>query len=121
MSDVSLDGTWVVVKYRSGDRLVTPVSDGPDPTLTIDGNGIAGSMGINRLVGRLEDGSIAGPLATTRMAGPPEIMEQENELLSLLHRVDEVIVERPGMTMRCEGLDLVKLRLTGTITTDGSS
>lgn len=121
MADVSFDGTWVVVEYRLGDELITPIVDGPDPTLKIDGSGVSGSMGLNRLVGRFEDGNISGPLATTRMAGPPDLMKQEDALLAHLHEADEVIVDGEGMSFRRNGLNLIGLRLSGTNGTDESS
>jgi heat shock protein HslJ len=121
MNDVSFDGDWVIVVYRSGDELVTPIDEGPELTLAIDGSDISGTMGLNRLVGRFEDGLIAGPLGTTRMAGPPDLMEQEDTLLALLTAADEILVDGEGMTLRRDGLNLVELRLSGTNEADGSS
>lgn len=121
MADVSFDGTWVVIAYRSGDELITPIDGGPDLTLTIDGSGVSGSMGLNRLVGRFEHGSISGPLATTRMAGPPDLMRQEDALLAHLHEADEIVVDGVGMSFRRNGLNLVELRLSGTNGSDESS
>lgn len=114
VGDASLDGEWVVTAYRSGDDLVTPIQGLRAPVLTIDGSEISGTMGVNRFSGRLQDGLVAGPLATTRMAGPPESMRQEDELLGHLGKADEISVEGDGMIVAGDGLNLIELRRAGT-------
>lgn len=121
MSEAPRDGVWVVTAYRSGDQLVVPVSQGREPTLTIDGDHISGTMGVNRLVGRLEAGRVSGPLATTRMAGSPELMKQEEDLLAHLGDADAIEVVDDGMSLTGNGLKLIELRRSGTNDTDGSS
>lgn len=116
-----LAGTWIVAAYRDGDELVTPDDDGPRPEITFEDDSVFGSMGINRFTGRTERGVIVSPLATTRMAGPPQLMEQENLLLRHLVEADTIDVDGDGMTMGRDGLNLVELRRSGTNETDDSS
>ena len=83
--------------------------------LVVDGARVGGTMGINRFAGQLEDDSSFGALATTRMAGPPELMLQEDTLLEHLQGVDDVEVTGDGMFLRRDGLLLVELERSGTI------
>lgn len=116
-----LAGTWIVAAYRDGDELVTPDDDGPRPEITFEGDSVFGSMGINRFTGHLERGLVAAPLATTRMAGPSQLMKQEDLLLGHLVEADTIDVDGDGMTMGRDGLNLVELRRSGTNETDDSS
>lgn len=117
----SLDGTWLVTSYRSADLLISPAENGRGATLTIDGDSVFGTMGINRFSGRIDGGLIPGPLATTRMAGPPPLMEQEDLLLSHLSEADAIEADGFGMTVSRAGLILMELRRSGTNSGDRSS
>ena len=116
-----LAGTWVVTAYRDGLELVTPDGDGRRLEITFQDDSVFGSMGINRFTGRVERDLIASPLATTRMAGPPQLMRQEDLLLQLLVGADVIDVDGNGMTMGRNGFKLVELRRSGTNETDASS
>lgn len=116
-----LAGTWIVTRYHDGLELVAPDSDGRRPEITFQDDSVFGSMGINRLTGRVERDLIASPLATTRMAGPPQLMRQEALLLQLLVGADTIDVDGNGMTMGRNGFKLVELRRSGTNETDASS
>lgn len=111
--DSSLQGSWVVTAYRSGDRIVEP-DDRTEAYLTIEGDLIAGTMGVNRFHGRLGDSLPLGPLATTLMAGPPELMRQEEALLEHLQSAESLEVVGEGMFVRGDGLLLVELERSGT-------
>lgn len=115
MSPDSLDGVWVVTRYRSDDELVEPSPVGHEPTLEIEGDRLSGTMGVNRLMGRLENGLPSGPLATTMMAGPPEAMGQEDRLLALLQETDHIEADSDGMRMSGDGLVLIEFRRRGTV------
>lgn len=117
----SLDGTWIVTAYLSGDEFTTPEENGRGATLTIGGDSVFGTMGVNRFTGRVESGRVVGPLATTRMAGPPGLMEQEELLLNHLTEADVVEVDGDGMLASRAGLILIELRRSGTIEDDASS
>jgi heat shock protein HslJ len=118
---VSFEGTWIVAAYRDGDELVVPDPDGPIPEVTFEDDSVFGTMGINRFTGHMESELVAAPLATTRMAGPPQLMKQEDLLLRHLVDADTIDVDGEGMTMGRDGLNLVELRRSGTNETDDSS
>jgi heat shock protein HslJ len=113
MTDL-LEGTWVVARYLVGDELVQPIATPPEATMTIEGDRISGTMGVNRFTGRLETGLPVGPMAVTRMAGPPEAMAQEHALLAHLQEADHVEVDASGMRMTRDGLTTVEFRRWGT-------
>lgn len=76
---------WVLRKLSSTEA--TPAE--PEVTLTIDGDRLAGSSGCNRYNGTIKMGETAtslavGPLATTRMACPPEVMNLEERVTGAL-------------------------------------
>lgn len=109
----------MVVRYRSGDEMVAPLAEGRETVhLRIEGDQIAGSMGVNRVIGRLGDTGLPGPLATTMMAGPSQLMEQERILLGLLADADTIEVGEGGMSWSRDGLNLVELQRSGTNDTD---
>jgi heat shock protein HslJ len=108
-----IEGTWRVTSYRSGEVMVEPDEEA-EAFLEIDGAGVGGTMGINRFAGQLEGDSSFGAMAMTRMAGPPELMLQEDILLEHLQGVDEVEVNGDGMFLRRDGLLLVELERSGT-------
>jgi heat shock protein HslJ len=111
--DSSLQGSWTVTAYRSGDHMVFP-DDRVEANLVIDGDVMAGTMGVNRFTGRIGDGLPLGALAMTRMAGPAELMTQEDLLLEHLQNADAVDVVDDGMFVRRDGLLLVELERRGT-------
>lgn len=107
----NLDGLWAVDSYLADSERVDPLGE---PTVGIDGDTVSGTTGLNRFRGKIEDSKIAGHLALTRMAGPPELMDQENRLVELLTSADEIVVTGEGMEFRSEGLTTVWLTKTGT-------
>lgn len=109
----TLQGDWVVTAYRFGDEMVAP-DDRAEASLLIDGDLIAGTMGVNRFTGQIGDDLPVGPLAMTRMAGPEEIMRQEDTLLEHLQAADTVEVAEDGMILSLDGLVLVELERSGT-------
>ena len=122
MPSTQLQGTWNLVRYLSDEEMVVPSPGGREPPhLTVDGNRIAGTMGVNRLIGEIGEDGLPGPLATTMMAGPPELMEQEAIVLELLRAADTVDVGETGMTWSRSGLNLVEFQRSGTISTDRPS
>lgn len=79
-------GSWLLEDIRGGgviDRVRTEL------TLGSDGR-VSGSGGCNRIMGqgKLEGDSLTiGPLAGTRMACPPAVLEQEDRFLKTLEEV----------------------------------
>jgi heat shock protein HslJ len=83
MGGDAIHGTEWTVQELGGE-----VTSPPKPQLSFSADGrLSGTTGVNRLMGAFEvrDGLlVVGNAATTRMAGPPEAMEQEQRLLALL-------------------------------------
>jgi heat shock protein HslJ len=82
---LALDGPWRIQAIRRGDGVVL-VRPGSDAALTFDAEqgSVSGSTGVNQLSGRAQvhDGRVTlGPFRMTRMAGPPEAMDEEQDLL----------------------------------------
>jgi heat shock protein HslJ len=79
---------WSVTGYNNGKEAVVSVAADSELTLEFGSDGqVSGSAGVNTFSGTYEyDGNTLsfGPLATTRMAGPPELMEQETLYLTAL-------------------------------------
>lgn len=111
--DSSHQGTWNVTKYRVDDEMVEP-DPRTEPALQIEGTRVSGTMGVNRLTGEWTDDFPLGPLATTRMMGPPEMQAQEDALLGHLTNADTVAVVGRGMFLSNDGLLLVELVRSGT-------
>jgi len=83
MADSAIHGTEWTVEELGG-----VVTEPPRPQLSFgEDGGLTGTTGVNRLMGQFEvrDGMlVVGDTATSRMAGPPEAMAQEQRLLELL-------------------------------------
>lgn len=91
--------------------MVVP-DDRAEATLLVDGDRISGTMGVNRFMGSNDEATF-GPLATTMMAGPDDLMAQEQVLLEHLESADVVEVAGDGMFLRRDGLLLVELERRG--------
>lgn len=106
-------GTWTVVRLEGVD--LAPLARAPEITLGADGT-LSGFAGVNRFSGRVEPEALragqlrAGPLAATRMAGPPEAMAVEDRLLALLTSALDWRREGAELTLWAEGRPLVRLR-----------
>jgi hypothetical protein len=98
-----IQGTWTVTSYRSGEVMMEP-DRRAETLLVVDGDRIAGTVGVNRFAGQLDDDSPFGALAMTRMAGPPDLMHQEDLVLELLQGADTVEVTDDGMFLLRDGL-----------------
>lgn len=77
-------------------------------TFEIAGDRVGDSAGVNRFVGQVsEDGF--GPLATTRRAGPPDLLDQERLFLSHLDEIDSVESIGEEMVLLVSGIVVVSL------------
>ena len=80
--------SWTVTAYNNGKEAVVSVAVDSELTLEFGADGqVSGNSGVNTFSGTYEyDGNTLsiGPLAMTRMAGPPELMEQETLYLAAL-------------------------------------
>ena len=103
-------GRWRLTEL---DGAAAPAGEAPSLELFEDGS-IAGDAGVNRFHGRADaDGLRAGrfasgPLATTRMAGPPERMELERRFLEALGRATEVRVRGGELELLRDGRVLAR-------------
>ena len=112
---VSPVGEWVL-EAMEGEALPDPLPRGASrPTLELGQDGrLSGVAGLNRFTGRLDPASWLkggfepGPLATTRMAGPPEAMDLEQRFLGLLSRVDSFSLEDGALLLREGGETLLR-------------
>ena len=112
MSDepVSLgETTWTAVEVAGA-----PVDERGAPTLVFDleESRVAGSGGLNRLMGTLsltEDALRFGPLATTLMAGPEDAMERERVFLDALARVTAYELDGRSLLLYADGDVVVRL------------
>lgn len=110
-----LAGRWAVEVVRRGQAMVAPATGG-DPHLWFDAAGqVMGSVGVNRVRGPARtDGQAVhlGPLVTTRMAGDPDAMDEEADLLSALERVARYRAADDGRLtlLDADGEPLVGLR-----------
>ncbi len=93
--------------------MVAPVA-GSEPLWEFDDTRLFGTTGLNRFTGTFDGSFPVGPMAMTRMAGPPELMDQEDRLMANLHEADAIVVAEDGMMLSREGLSLIELQRSGT-------
>ena len=105
-------GDWRLVRWTADEKPVT-LADGARITLAVtpDG-GVSGNGSVNRYTGKmtLTDGKVAwgGPgFATTRMAGPPLFMDQEQRYLAALAKVDHASLDDRMLTLTGGGQSVV--------------
>jgi heat shock protein HslJ len=107
---VDLAGTWQVEQV--GDTIVA-AEGAPTVEFAPDGR-VRGTGGVNRFTGHIEvigDDIQFGPLATTRMAGPPAAMEDERHLLAALSGRRTIVMSGDGLVLGDPaGGDGVRLR-----------
>lgn len=100
----ALTGTeWVCLTIGGA-----PVKDQQPPTLAFGADGRAsGYAGVNRFGGAWAtaagDALALGPLASTRMAGPPERMDLERRFLAAVAGVDSASIDGMTLTLRRAG------------------
>lgn len=83
----ALDGTWTLESFGGANEL-EPAADGVTTTLTMAGGQATGNGGVNTFSGTYEtpgeDALTFGPIASTKMAGPPEAQSQEDRFFKAL-------------------------------------
>jgi heat shock protein HslJ len=95
---------WTLAAMRLEGAPWSMVS-GSTITLSLgDGNTVFGHAGVNRYSGAFvpgEDGRISWPggIAATKMAGPPELMAQEQAFLTALPLTEVMILEKDGVVL----------------------
>jgi heat shock protein HslJ len=86
-------------------------------TLSFEGDRAAGSTGCNRYFGPFSvqgDALGFGPLATTRRACPPALMDQEQHFLTALESVTRYAYSRKGLLYLYDQTGAQRLRLSRT-------
>ncbi|HSG01174.1 MAG TPA: META domain-containing protein [Vicinamibacterales bacterium] len=83
----TLEGEWILRRFSADED--APAQ--PELTMTIEGDRISGASGCNTFTGAVAGGETAtsvtiGPLASTRRACPPEVMDLEMRYLAALER-----------------------------------
>jgi heat shock protein HslJ len=95
--------TWICSAVNNGaGGVVTIVADSRIDAVFGDEGQVSGSSGVNRYHGPYEaDGESIeiGPLASTRMAGPAELMEQEQQYLKALEKVTRYVIDDATLTL----------------------
>jgi len=89
-------GPWALVELNA--RPVTVVNLSQQPTMLFDAAAgrFSGHAGVNRYNGGYTQNGTAlsfGPAASTKMAGPPELMKIEDEFLAVLPKVKSWRIE----------------------------
>jgi heat shock protein HslJ len=99
-----LEGEWLVTGYNNGKGAVTGTITGTELTATFTPDGqVSGDAGCNTYNGpyKLEGTSLTvGPLATTRKACEPAIMDQETQFLAALQTPTTVEPSGATVTLR---------------------
>ncbi len=108
-------GSWTLTAITE-EPLPDPLPEGLRPiTLTVsEGGAVSGSAGVNRYSGTVDTGAWAnrdivfGPLAVTRMAGPPAAMATESAYLGAINGVRTFRVEDGSLVLLGEAGELLR-------------
>lgn len=105
---MGIEGSWVVESLAVGGELQPPI-DGSTLTLEMAEGRAFGSSGVNRFTGALDGAGGFGTMASTRMAGPHELMAQEQIFLDHLGSTETIEITDEGISLVGDGLVLVTL------------
>jgi heat shock protein HslJ len=97
--------TWHLVSIEG--RTPEPNAD---VQMAFEEERMSGHSGINRFTGgwSLTDGTFsAGPLASTRAAGAPALMDQEHRLLMAIEAADRAVIDGDRLVLRSGDRDLL--------------
>jgi heat shock protein HslJ len=103
------DTEWTLVELDGEPVEVAEGERAPHLVLDLEESRIAGSGGINRLMGTFSLSASElrfGPIATTMMAGPEREMAREHDFLAALARVTSYELKDRTLTLRA-GDDVV--------------
>jgi heat shock protein HslJ len=100
----TLTESWVVVGLNNGKEAVTGTIAGSELTAVFAEDGtLSGNAGVNtyRATYTTSDGTIEiGPVATTKMAGPQDLMDQEQQYPAALDRATTYTVRGDSLELR---------------------
>ncbi len=97
MMEQTLEGDWLVVEIDG-----EPIDTEAAREVRFEGDRVSGKVGVNRFTGsfsRNGDMLEVGPVALTRMAGPPELMALEQRFTSHLEGALEIGQEGTELTL----------------------
>lgn len=96
--------SWTVTGYNNGKEAVVGPVEGSELTLDFGTDDtVSGTGGVNRFNGPYESGDTSikiGPLMQTKMAGPEELMTQEQQYITALQNATEWEVANNVLTLR---------------------
>jgi heat shock protein HslJ len=111
----ALSGEWTL-DWMQGTGPVAPSTGRPAPSITIAPDGkVTGFTGVNRMsssldIARAAKGEFAmGPVASTRMAGPPEAMQLETGLLGALQRATRYRIDGDHLVLSDASEEVLRL------------
>ena len=103
---------WALVEL-DGEPVVTGADElAPSLALDLEESRASGSGGVNRFTGAFsmtESELRFGPLASTRMAGPPDAMKLEDAFFAALARVTSHELDGRTLTLLADGEPVVRL------------
>ena len=103
-----LEGDWLVIGIDG-----EPIDPKAPREVRFEGDRVAGRVGVNRFTGSFttdRDVIQVGPVASTRMAGPPELMALEDRFNSHLDGEHEIALEGGVLTLAREEHSMVLAR-----------
>ncbi len=103
------EGSWRVVEIAIAGELVPPLKGRGPLSLDVADGKVAGNAGVNRFFGTVGDDGRPGPLATTMMAGPPDLMAQEQLYLGFLDSFDDIQTHDQGINLLRDDVVVVAL------------
>jgi heat shock protein HslJ len=117
-STASIVGDWRVVAYNNGKGAVTSVSGAVINAAFDDAGRLSGRSGVNSYNGNYTADAagefVVGPLVTTKMAGPTDLMEQETAYLAALESARRYELSGSTMTLfRDDGATAVQMTRAG--------
>ena len=99
----TLSGEWRLLQFRSDGEMVDVHSGDREPVLQFEAGRLAGMVGCNRLVGGYStDGSklrIDPDMATTMMACPPPLMEQDRAVSEAIGQAASYRIDGDRLTI----------------------
>ena len=104
-----LEGDWLVIEIDG-----EPVESEAPGAVRFEADRITGRVGVNRFTGSFTlEGDVlqVGPVASTRMAGPPELMALESRFNSHLEGAHEIVLEAGVLTLGREDETIVFTRV----------
>ena len=100
-----LEGDWLVIEIDG-----EPIDTEAPREVRFEGARVAGRVGVNRFTGSFTlDGDTlqVGPVASTRMAGPPELMALEDRFNSHLDGEHQIALKGDVLTLSREAHSMV--------------